>query len=247
MRLHAKALLVIAAAVGVAPAIAAAATDEQAQADAVIDAFESRMADAGWVSTGAPSEDDDDEDDDEADEEFDECVAQFEGLEGIDEGEFEGTVADAESDEFKFTPESEGVATTGVFEIPQEETVTAGVVIFDAEHAKVAAEFIELIGSEEFAACLSEALTASAEGELLAEAEFAADTEADLGIGDQSARLNFSFDVSVFGMSFEGTFSILFARVDRTMLAVIHTSIGQPASGLDPEEELQFLVDSLEG
>lgn len=245
MRLHAKAVLVIAAAVGVAPAIAAAATDEQAQADAVIDAFESRMADAGWVSTGAPS--DDDEDDEEADEEFDECVAQFAGLEGIDEDEFEGTVADAESDEFTFTPESEGVATTGVFEIPQEETVAAGVLIFDEEHAKVAVEFIEVLGSDEFTECFSEALTAAAEDEEFAGAEFEVDNQADLGIGDQSARLNFSFDVSVFGVSFEGTFALLFARVDRTMVAVIHASTGVPTSGLDPEEELQFLVDSLAG
>ena len=196
----ATALLVIASG---SPAVAEAPTSQagdQARLDAAIDSFEQRMTDAGWV--GAPAEDDEDDDDADAesdalgDDEFNECFGELAAvLEDVDGEEFPGQTALRESLEFTFVPAGAVPETTEEFsfDLDDEETVAAFAVSVDDTGTELLDALVETMGAKETGDCMREAMEAemapsSSDEEIPAEFEFAVANEADLGVGERSAR-----------------------------------------------------------
>jgi hypothetical protein len=244
------------------PALAQAPTSQagdQARLDAAIDGFEQRLTDAGWV--GEPADDDEDEDDADAggdaigDDEFNECFGELAAvLEDVDGEEFPGQTAMRESLEFTFVPAGAVPETTEEFsfELGDEETVAAFAVSVDDTGTQLLDSLVDTMGAKETGDCVREAMEAemapsSSDEEIPAEFEFAVANEADLGVGERSARLQLGFDMDFMGMSMVFDFSMYLARVDRDLVMLMHGTFGTPAkmSGFDPLAELQTLVDAL--
>ena len=273
MRRHVKSVFAGAAcsvllAAGALPAVASA--DDQARLDAAIDAFEQRMTDAGWI--GEPSEDDepddtfepddsfDDEfedDSDTSDDPFNECFGELSGLfEDAENAEFPGQTALRESREFTYAPEGAAPETTEEFsfELDAEETIAAFAISVDESGADLLDSFVDTIGAKETGDCMREAMeeemaSSSSDEELVSELEFAVENEADIGIGDRSARVSFDMSATLMGIAFDLDFNMYLARVDRDLAMVVHGTVGdvETMSGLDPLAELQTIVDSLAG
>ena len=267
MRRHVKSVFAGAActvllAAGVLPAVASA--DDQARVDAAIDAFEQRVTDAGWI--GDPSADDepddtfDDEfedDSDTSDDPFNECFGELSGLfEDAENAEFPGQTALRESREFTYAPEGAAPETTEEFsfELEAEETIAAFAISVDESGADLLDSFVDTIGAKETGDCMREAMegemaTSSSDEELVSELEFAVENEADIGIGDRSARVSFDMSATLMGIAFDLDFNMYLARVDRDLAMVVHGTVGdvETMSGLDPLAELQTVVDSLAG
>jgi hypothetical protein len=111
---------------------------------------------------------------------------------------------------------------------------------------------VETMGAKETGDCMREAMEAqmapsSSDEEIPAEFEFAVANEADLGVGERSARVQFGFDMDFMGMSMVLDFNMYMARVDRDLVMLMHGTFGTPEamSGFDPLAELQTLVDAL--
>lgn len=249
---------------------ASAQTDDQRRLDAAVDEFEQRMTEAGWVGEPADEDDDDvdedveddaDEDDGAiADDEFTECLGEmaavFEG--NADDDEFPGQTALRESMEFTFQPAGVGSTpetTEGFsFDIEAEETIAAFAVSVDDSGVDVLDTFVDTIGSKETGDCMREAMEAdmaadTGPDDVPMELEVEVANEADIGVGDRSARLQFAMSTSFMGIPFVFDFSMYMARVDHDLVMVVHGTFGEPEtlSGIDPIAELQTIVDSLAG
>ena len=232
---------------------------DQARLDAVIDSFEQRMTDAGWV--GAPAEDDDaDESDTDAesdaigDDEFNQCFGELAAvLEDVDGEEFPGQTAMRESLEFTYVPDGAVPQTTEeFFDLGDEETVAAFAASVDDTGTALLDQLVDAMGAKETGDCMREAMEAdmassSADEDVPAEFEFAVANEADLGVGERSARVQFGLDMNFMGMAMVFDFSMYMARVDRDLVMLMHGTFGTPEelSGFDPLAELQTLVDAL--
>ena len=68
--------------------------------------------------------------------------------------------------------------------------------------------------------------------------------EADVGVGDASARLDFAVSVSYEGAEFAVASTFAAARVDRSLVVVVAGGSGSAAAGLDPIAELAAMVDT---
>jgi hypothetical protein len=220
------------------PLMAAVDADDQAAADAAVAVFNQRLTDAGWTSqgpliqSGAP----------EAGEEtvFGTCLGGFEQYLDYTDRRFDGETARAFSDDFELvSDDAEGTVETGY----------AGAVVLTAAESAVGIlnAFVEQLGAGETAACIAQLESFAANSDDESSVEATVSNEADLGVGDRSARL----DVSV-AMTFEGaelTSSATFAaaRVDRSLVVVAVGGSGAAGLGLDPVVELAAIVASFTG
>ena len=114
----------------------------------------------------------------------------------------------------------------------------------DEEHADELETLVEVVGSPELVECaqqsIDEQMTPDS-GVLTSELllpedmfQISVDNEADLGVGDASARLHLAFEAAFFGEPLAFDTTLLFARVDRTLVAVLtgHTgSSRRPSRG----------------
>lgn len=263
MRRHTKTILAGAAcALFVMPASPVfAQSDDQARLDGAIDAFEQRLTALGWVGELADEDEDDGVEDEGGDvtmgdDEFDECFGELAAVfEDVDDEEFPGQTAIRESLEFTFAPDNGVPATTEEFsfDFGSEETATAVAVSVDDSGLALLDSFVEQMGDKAMGDCIREAMEAEMSADSAAPDEVAMDfdvqveNEADLGIGDRSARLAFGFDGSVMGMSMILDVNMYMALVDHDLVMVMHGTFGSTeiATTLDPLAELQTLVDSL--
>jgi hypothetical protein len=259
----AGAVIVIAGAAG---SQAYAQADDQARVDAAIAAFEQRMTDAGW--SGSPVDDDEDDEADEedgddadvtmGDDEFTECFGELAAvIEGSpDPDEFPGQTALSESMEFSYAPPGGDVTSTTeefTFDMELEETVAAIAVSVDEANTELLDTFVDTMGAKDTGECMREAMTESLEtdtsaDEIPIEFDVRVDNEADLGIGDRSARMAFGVSTSFFGMPMVFDVEMFMATVDRDLVMLMHATGGaEAASGFDPLAELEALADSLQG
>jgi hypothetical protein len=238
------------------PLLTAASADDQARLDAVIEAFNDRMTAAGWQSQGPPPDDGDaDVADDESDEALQECFGALLALvpEGGDADEFPGETASRESDEFIYVPPTEGAVTTDAFSLDfdEEETVSAFAGSVDDANVSTLTQFVETFGSKETVDCIHRELEAqmeaeSADADIPVEFEVDVTNQADLGIGDHSSSIRFSFSI-VFMVPISVYAEIAVAQVGNDVVGVAHAVTGEPQSDFDPVAELQLLADSLSG
>ena len=242
---------------GAVPALAQA--DDQSRLDAAIDAFEQRLTDAGWV--GEPAEEgDDDQVEDEGDlttggDDFDACFGELAAIfENVDAEEFPGQTAIRESLEFTFSPDGVPATTEEFsFDLGNEETAAAVAVSVDDSGLELLDSFVEQMGDKATGECIRQAMEAemttdsASPDEVAMDFEYQVENEADLGIGDRSARLTYGFGGSVMGMSMVIDVDMYLARVDHDLVMLIHGTFGstEVASTFDPLAELQTLVDSL--
>jgi hypothetical protein len=229
---------------------------DQARLDNAIDSFEQRLTDAGWV--GEPAEADETDDDDDGsdsigDDEFNECFGELSAiLEDVDAEEFPGQTAMRESLEFTYVPDGAVPATTEeFFDLGDEETVAAFAVSVDDTGTALLDELVDAMGAKDTGDCMREAMEAdmgpSSTDEEEIEFEFAVANEADLGVGERSARVQFGLDMNFMGMPMVFDFNMYLTRVDRDLVMLMHGTFGTPEelSGFDPLAELQTLVDAL--
>lgn len=249
--------------------VAGASADDQARLDAAIDAFSTRMVDAGWVSQGPADDDDDDDDDDDIDDDIDdeavdegdddlepgdemfaECIGEDLAVIFESDDEIPGATASAESDEFSFAPEADSTATTEAFSFDfTEHTVSALVATIDDENLDDVARFVDVFGEETTGECLTEAFAAefaddSAESEIPMEFQVDAVTEGDLGVGDRSSSVTMTMAV-VFMVPIELEFQFVFALAGNDLVGVVELVSGEPAADFDPVAEAQLIVDDL--
>jgi len=247
---------------GASPAAAQAATTptgDQARLDAAIEAFEQRMTDAGWV--GEPAEEGDDAaegEDDSAlgDDELNACLGELAVIfENVDSEEFPGQTGMRESLEFTYLPEGAVPETTEEFsfDLEAEETAAAIAVSVEDSGVELLDSFVDKIGAKETGDCMREAM----EAEMAADAtdeempvgdfSFEVENEADLGVGDRSARLTFDLAVELMGIELAFDVDMYLVRVGHDLVIVIHGTFGEveTMSGFDPLAELQTIVDSL--
>jgi hypothetical protein len=224
---------------------ARAAADDQADADVAVAEFTDRAVEAGWVSSG-PSEGTGEDD-----ELFAECGLEATFFDALS-GSAPGVTASAQSDELTFT--TDGVpATTELFGSTDQEFLSAVVITVDAEHVDDIVSFVDAVGSDEFAECYAQlgmGETSPEDTAFVDEAfETSVDSAPDLGVGDDSGGLNLTFSGDLFGEQFDFQASLLFARVDRTLIGLVwgYQGDNKPTSGLDPVEELAALAESFAG
>ena len=222
-----------------------ASADDQADADAAIDAFNERMTEAGAFSSGPP---DMEPLDPEAEEGLPtECVGQLD-IALDDGGHVEGETARAFSDDFKFSDDAPASSDPADVVMLEGDDVNAAVITVDEANIGTIDDLVEMVGSEEMATCLEDTFAelmdqASAEASDVTIPQFTieVDTESDLGIGDASAR--FSLTIESQGYSSVSTGWI--ARSDRSLAFVGLSTTGEQVSDFDGEAELGDLVDSL--
>jgi hypothetical protein len=243
--------LLAAAAIGSPGLVVTAAADDQERLDAAIEAFNDRMAAAGWESEGPPDEED--EELTTGDAAFTECLDGLADLfENFDADEFPGQVAASTSDEFTYVPAPDGPATTAEFSFDlTEETVSAFSATVDDANVGTVTQYIEIIGSKDTGDCMRQAMEAELEAEsedsdVPVELDLNVSNEGDLGIGDHSAAFGFELS-TVFIVPITVDAEIVFAQVGNDFVGVAHLVAGDSASGFDPRAELQTIVDSLSG
>jgi hypothetical protein len=212
---------------------AAVDPDDQAAADAAVAVFNERLTDSGWTSTGPftqslPTADEESE--------FGACLGGFEQYLDYTDLHFEGETARAFSDNFELVgdaPVSTGSVGDGY----------AGAVVLTAEESAVAVldGFVAHLGAEETLACIAEQSAFAS-----MDAELAISNEANVGVGDASARLDFSVTMDYQGSDLSTSATFAAARVDRTLVVVAAGGSVTAASTLDPVAELAAMVDTLD-
>jgi hypothetical protein len=217
------------------------------------------MTAAGWQPEDPSDDDDDDEEDGDSedeiagDEAIDECFGELITLvpDG-GEAEFPGATGSSESAEFVYVPAADGAVTTDAFALDfDEEAVSAFAGSVDDANVTTLTQFVEAFGSKETAECIGRELEAqleaeSADDDIPVEFEVAVSNEADLGIGDHSSSISFSFS-AVFIVPITVAAELAFAQSGNDVVGVSYTVVGEPQSEFDPLAELQLLVDSLSG
>jgi hypothetical protein len=247
---------------GASPATALTAstsTADQARLDAAIDAFEQRMTDAGWMGEPAEEGEDDAEGEDDSamgDDEFNACLGELAFIfENVDDDEFPGQTGMRESLEFTYLPEGAVPETTEEFsfELEAEETAASIAVSVEDSSIELLDSFVDAIGAKETGDCMREAMEAEMAADAtdeempISDFSFEVENEADLGIGDRSARLTFGLAAELMGIEFALDMDMYLVRVGRDLVIVIHGTFGEVVtmSGFDPLAELQTIVDSL--
>lgn len=242
-----------------APAYAATAADDQARLDRLIEAFEARMTAAGWV--GAPADDDDDDeeggdagdDGSLSDEQFAACLGQFDPLfqATASSDELPGQTALRESLDFTYTPPGDPVPSTTDgfdFEVDPEEHVAAFAVSVDAASVPLLDMVVELIGAKSTGECITEAMDAAMtevdDDALDAGFDVTVSNEPDLGVGHNSARMDYGLSADMLGPSFVIDVALVSARTDRHLVLLLYSTTGGEAgpSGFDPLAELGLLA-----
>jgi hypothetical protein len=235
-----------------AAGVAVAAASEQASADAAIAQFGDRMTAAGFVSEGPSDSGTDGEQSDMDDDVFEGCLGQFQSIVDMNDDSMAGVTARAESDTYSFAPPP---TSTDVLSFSlNEDTMEAVIVTVDAEHTDELDDFVALLGSDDAAQCLEDAFAAemapdpsSPDASLEPPMDASVDVAAtpDLGIGDASSRFDLDMSATVMGFPLDFGFSILAARTGRSLVFVGYSTGAEPLSTIDPQAELQALVDAL--
>lgn len=248
-RLPTVTILSAALVLGAPSLVRATAAEDQAVADAAIAAFNERMEAAGFVSEGPSDFTSGDEDGDEA---FAKCELDFELLGALEDEEgFTGESARAFSDEFLLAPEDAPPTTDFLDFSLEEQRLAALVITVDEGSTPDLDAIVELIGSPEIADCieqsLDEQMTQSADSDPppLPEGAFELDvsTEADLGVGEASAGLTLGVEIDAMGFTLDLSTSLLFARVDRSLVGVLVGRSGPEVElPIDPVAELAALA-----
>jgi len=137
-----------------------------------------------------------------------------------------------------------------------EQTANATVITFAEADRQVATEAVAAIGSQSAADCITEAFLAEFEaddpdgtGPHGVSVTFAASAEADLGIGDTSGRLDFTFGVEYYGEAFTAEITLVAAQVDRSLVLVGVGNSGEDdrrPTVVDPVAEVTTIVAALE-
>jgi hypothetical protein len=210
--------------------------DDQAAADAAVAVFNERLTASGWTSQGpltqtvAP--------DDAEESLFGACLGGFEQYLDYTDRHVEGETARAFSDDFESgssDPESADAAADNGY---------AGAVVLTTTESAVGMldTFIELLAAEETASCISQLATFAPTSDDSMSVSAAVTNQSGLGVGDASARLDFSVAMTFEGSELTSSATFAAARVDRSLVVVAVGGSGQAAGGLDPVAELAAMV-----
>jgi len=235
---------------------AGSATDDQARADAAMEAFGGQMGELGFESTGPPDQDEDTDD-------FGPC---FEGVGTVmtaSQEPVEGETARAFSDEFSRTPTELPAGTSDTKpddeagdepELDADGEFAAAIVItFDETHRDAAEEFVTRFGSDEMATCfeqeISDEVAGGGDSTVPEGYELTVDVAADsdLGIGDHSGQLVLTVDLAMMGFELDYSVRYLVAATDRSLVVLLHGTTGAIDAVMDPEVELTMIVEALAG
>lgn len=257
------------------PSAAASGDDDQARADAAMQAFNERLLDAGFGSAGPPEQNDDDVED------FEQCFGDLATLMATSQGATEGETARSFSDEFRLTPkmmtataDSKPVGSTEPAaaddehvesdesddeedadddaEEDQEELAAAFVVTVDEANRDDVEAFVTQFGTDEAADCFEQEIATAIFGDgsdTIPEgygAKVEVRNESDLGIGDHSASIEFDVQFLIMGSRLDMSVTYVAAQSGRSLVIVLHGNVGGfERSGFDPEAEVATIVTSL--
>ena len=104
--------------------------------------------------------------------------------------------------------------------------------------------FVEQLGAEETVTCIAGLPAFQSMDDDATTLEVAITNEANVGVGDASARLDFSLTVAYEGTDITTSATFAAARVDRTVVVVAAGGSGSAASSLDAVAELAAMVDT---
>jgi len=252
-----RALIILAATVGLAvaggSAASAGAADDQAAADAAIAAFDEDMLGLGAVSNGAQ---------DTTEVSPEEIAAESPGLEclgdfgtGLDSGgRLEGETARAFSDDFTL-PAAGEVPSTDPAYYPGGENVSAGLITLGENDQDTLDQLISAAGSDEVAQCIEDAFQAFADAESASadttggsvppSFEIDVTVTPDLGVGDASAQFTLGVTTTFQDVEYGYITAVYVARADRSVAILNVNSESEDTSIIDPIEVLDALVESL--
>ena len=210
--------------------------DDQAAAAAAVAVFNERLTDAGWTSHGPLTQS-------AAPEEGDES-----GSERVSAGSSctsttpTGTSTARQRGRSPTTSSSsadgaESVDATG-------DTGYAGAVVLTAAESAVGVldTFVEQLGAEETAVCISQLQSFASTSDDESSVETTVTNDADLGVGERSARLDFSVAMTFEGNELTSSATFAAARVDRSLVVVAIGGSGSAGLSLDPVAELAAIV-----
>jgi hypothetical protein len=211
--------------------------DDQAAADTAVAVFNERLTASGWTSTGPFTQS---EPEGEEETEFGSCLSGFELYLDYTDVHFDGETARAFSHSFEVVG-SEPTSTGSVGDYGY-----AGAVVLTATDSAVGVldTFVEQLGAEETVACMEEQPAFESMSDEETNVDLTITNEADVGVGDASARLDFTVTMGneVGEFTTVGTFAA--ARVDRSLVVVVAGGSGSGAGDLDPVAELAAMVDT---
>jgi hypothetical protein len=213
--------------------------DDQAAADAAVAVFNERLTDTGWTSTGPFTQS---QPAAEEEGEFGACLDGVEQYRDYTDLHFDGETARAFSDNFELVGDAP-VSTGSVGDYGY-----AGAVVLTAEESAVGVldGFVAQLGAEETLACIAEQSAFASMDAEDSSVELAMSNEANVGVGDASARLDFSVTMDYQGSDLSTSATFAAARVDRTLVVVAAGGSGAGASSLDPVAELAAMVDTFD-
>jgi hypothetical protein len=210
--------------------------DDQAAADAAVAVFNERLTDAGWTSHGPLTQSAAPEEGDES--AFGTCLGGFELYLDYTDRHFDGETARAFSDDFEFVADgAESVEATG-------DTGYAGAVVLTAAESAVGVldTFVEQLGAQGTAACISQLQSFASMSDDESSVETTVTNDGDLGVGESSARLDFSVAMTFEGNELTSSATFAAARVDRSLVVVAIGGSGSAGLSLDPVAELASIV-----
>jgi hypothetical protein len=214
---------------------------DQAAAEAAVAVFNQRLTAGGWTSTGPFAQSAGSEADAEKSE-FGQCLGGFERYLDYTDVRLDGETARAFSDDFELTG---GDREDSVSEGDIGEFGYAGAVVLTAEASAVVMfdEFVQRLGAETTAACMTGQLAEAAPSGGPA-MEIGVTTVGDLGVGETSARLDVAVTMDHEGNAYGTSATFAAARVDRSLVVIVAGGSGSAASGFDPVAELAAVVDT---
>ena len=210
-----------------------AAPVDQAAADAAVAVFNDRLTQAGWSSTG-PLTQAQPEGDEEG--QFGACLSGFERYLDYTDVHFEGETARAFSHDFELVSRAgNSTDATGGYGY-------AGAVVVTAADSAVGLldKFVEDLGAADTTACM---LGQPAFQSMTDEVRIT--NEADVGVGDASARLDFTVTTRYEDTMLVTAATFAGARVDRSLVVLVAGRSGPGMADLDLIAELAAMVDTL--
>jgi hypothetical protein len=204
--------------------------DDQAAADAAVAVFNERLTEAGWTSHGPLTQSGGPE----AGEEslFGPCLGGFEQYLDYPDRHFDGETARASSDDFERAGDDPA------------EAGNAGAVVLTATETAVGVldTFVERLGAADTAACIAQLDSFASTSDDAWSVETTVTNDADLGVGDASARLDIGVAMALEGSELTSAATFAAARVDRSLVVVAIGGSGPALLGLDPVTELAAIV-----
>ena len=170
--------------------------------------------------------------------EFGPCLGGFERYLDYTDVHLEGETARAFSDDFELAggDREDGVGEFGY----------AGAVVLTAEASAVVMfdEFVQRLGADETAACMTGQLADAAPSDGPAVEIGVTHRRRSRVSASASARLDVTVTVDYEGNAYGTSATFAAARVDRSLVVVVAGGSGPAASALDPVAELAAMVDT---